>query len=93
MQYTIRVELHDADWSHYVVLAQQLAARGITDVITADNGVRYTMPPAEYNYTGAADLQTVLNMAKAAANATGKRSAVLVTQSAGRMWDGLEKAK
>ena len=88
--FTIRVELHDANWQHYVDMAKDLATKGITDVIAADNGTSYKMSPAEYNYVGNASADGVLEAVKASAAKTGKRYAVLVTEATRRTWIGLE---
>ena len=90
--YTIRIELHDATWDEYEEMYEYLAAQGITDIITSDQGVNYKMPPAEYNYTGDAARSQVLEMAKASAARVVQSYAVLVTQSGGRTWHGLAKA-
>lgn len=87
--FTIRVELHDATWDNYVALAKDLASKGITDVIKADNGTRYRMPPAEYNYEGNTTIADVYAAANASAATTGRRHAVLVTESVRRQWGGL----
>jgi hypothetical protein len=50
------------------------------------------MPPAEYNYEGAATRAEVLAKAQAAAGRVVTSYAVLVTESAGRTWSGLDKA-
>lgn len=91
-QFTIRVVLHDnATWQDYANLASNMAARGMVDVITADDGRRYRLPPAEYTYTGTATANEVHYSASNAATKTGKRHAVLVTQSSARVWSGLEQ--
>jgi len=91
-RYTIRIELHDATWDHYIEMYKHLAAQGITDIITSDDGARYKMPPAEYNYDGLANRNQVLEMSKASAAKVVRSYAVLVTESAGRVWHGLDKA-
>jgi len=91
-QYTIRIELHDATWDEYETMYQYLAAQGITDIIISKEGIRYKMPPAEYNYEGNATRSQVLDMAKASAAKVVRSYAVLVTESAGRTWYGLDKA-
>jgi hypothetical protein len=91
--YTVRIELHDAQFSHYETLHAEMAKRGFSRTITSDDGTTYHLPWAEYNYFGSEDRQGVLHLAKAAARTTGKSSAVLVTQSAGRSWDGLTQVR
>lgn len=70
---------------------QHLAAQGITDIISSDNGVSYKMPPAEYNYVGTATRAQVLEMAKASAGKFVRSYALVVTESSGRKWHGLAK--
>lgn len=90
---TVRIELHNATWQNYVDLASDLARHGISDEITASDGTTYKLPPAEYNYEGAASADAVLNTAREAANRTGRANAVLVSESTRRLWSGLEKTQ
>lgn len=93
--FTTRVELHDnATWDEYEDLHSEMEKRGFTRTITSDDGVTYQLPWAEYNFEGQATRQQVLDHAKAAAAAAApkRRRAILVTQSAGRKWIGLDKA-
>jgi hypothetical protein len=86
--FTVRVELHSATWQDYTNLAKDLAVKGITDVITADDGKRYKMPPAEYNYVGNESIDAVYNAAVASAVGTGRNHAVLVSEAVRRKWMG-----
>lgn len=89
--YTVRIELREAEREDYTVLYEELEARGFTDTITSDSGVTYQLPDAEYNYEGEATRKEVLAMAKSAAKETGVEYSVLVTQSAGRTWHNLRE--
>lgn len=89
--FTVRVELHRATWDDYVALYEQLAAYGITDTITSDDGIAYRMPPAEYNYEGSATRDQVLETTKACAASVVRSYAVLVTEAVARSWHGLER--
>ncbi|MDY6955489.1 MAG: DUF2622 domain-containing protein [Pseudomonadota bacterium] len=89
--FTIRIVLSDATWDEYEEMYQHLAAVEITDEITSDSDTTYRMPPAEYNYQGNATRDQVLEMAKAAAAKVVRKCSVLVTESKGRTWHGLEK--
>lgn len=91
-RFTVRVELHDAEWRHYETLYENMANQGFSDVITTDQGGKVKMPPGEYNYIGEVAKDEVLAKAERAATGTGKKYSVLVTQSAGRIWKNLEKA-
>src|SRR5271156_1590652 len=90
-QYTIRVELHDGTWDDYVALHKHLAVHGIVDTITSDDGVRYKLPPAEYNYEGNAEIGSVRETCKQAAAKVVRSYAVLVTEANRRSWYGLQK--
>lgn len=87
--FTIRVELHNAQAQHYTELEKDLAKQGITDVIVADDGSCYKLPPAEYNYIGQGSIDDVLNATRASAARTGKANAVFVTEAVRRKWQGL----
>lgn len=90
-RFTIRIELHEATWDDYVAMYDHLAGYGITDILTSDDGVKYKMPPAEYNYEGNSTRSEVLESAKKCAAKVVKSYAILVTESAGRTWNGLGK--
>ena len=91
--FTVRVELHNASWSDYETLHEAMAAHGLHRTISSSDGKEYQLPMAEYNLVAAVEKAAVLQMAKQAAAQTGKKAAVLVTDSKGRTWDGLEPAK
>ncbi len=91
-QFTTRVELHDATWSDYNTLHAQMDNRGFSRKIKSDDGIWYHLPTAEYDFNGEKTLSDVLALAKAAATTTGKKYAVLVTESKGRKWFSLERA-
>lgn len=92
-QYTTRVELHDADWSDYTKLHEEMKKRGFSQTITADDGSVYELPPAEYNYEGTANRAEVLDKAKTAARAVKQSYSVLVTETASRTWYNLKLLK
>jgi hypothetical protein len=92
-RFTTRVELHDANGLHYEILHNAMAVQGFKRTITADTGAAYHLPTAEYDFDGLADLHQVLEKAKFAAATTQKRAAIIVTESAGRTWSGLDPAK
>jgi hypothetical protein len=88
--FTTRVELHKAYEDDYEVLHAAMEQRGFSRQITSDDGVTYHLPTAEYNYSGSTTRSRVLELAKEAASETNKKHAVLVTESNGRSWSGLE---
>lgn len=88
--FTVRVELHEAEWTDYEQLHAAMEEKGFSRLIKADNGSTYHLPWAEY--TGTANLTStqVLDIARTAAATTGKRNAVLVTEAVSRAWAGLQ---
>ena len=91
--FTVRVELHQAEWTDYEQLHAAMEQKGFSRQITADNGTTYHMPWAEYTGSGSLSSMQVLDIARAAAVSTGKSNAVLVTEAASRAWAGLPLAK
>lgn len=89
--YLIRVELHHAQKHHYVDLHHRLAKIGVTDVIDGRQNTRWRLPPAEYTYTGAADIEEVLKAVKSVANSVILSNAVVVTEAANWRADGLQQ--
>lgn len=90
--FTTRVELHDADSDDYEELHKYMEKEGFERFIISDDGKTYHLPTAEYNFTSSAVKRAqVLDKAKSAAAKTNKKFAVLVTESAGRTWYGLEE--
>jgi hypothetical protein len=91
-QFTVRIELHDAQWDDYSVLHSAMESKGFSRLIRGDNGQTYRMPWAEYNGTASFTCEQVRNIAQEAANQTGKKSSVFVTEAVSRAWSGLQVA-
>lgn len=91
MKYTTRVELHDADYSDYETLYEAMEKNGFSRYITSDDGIKYHLPEAEYDFSGSSR-SDVLALARIAAQTTKKSFAVLVTEGNARTWHGLIKA-
>lgn len=90
--FTVRVELHQADWSHYEKLHAAMEAKGFSRIITSTDGRRYQLPLAEYNGSANLTSEQVRDIAQAAANTTGKANSILVTEAKARAWVGLNQA-
>jgi hypothetical protein len=89
--FTVRVELHQAEWADYERLHAAMEQKGFSRQITSDDGRAYQMPWAEYN--GSANLTSaqVRDIARVAADSTGKGNAVFVTEAVSRAWVGLNQ--
>jgi hypothetical protein len=87
--FTVRVELHNAQGSDYERLHTAMEQKGFSRQITADDGKAYHMPWAEYNATANLTCIRVRDIAREAADSTGRSNAVLVTEAATRAWIGL----
>ena len=93
-EFTTRVELHDATGDDYELLHSAMEEEGFSRLIEGGSGAIYQMPWAEYNLSsGSMDRSDVLSAAKRAADSTGRTYGVLVTESAGRTWQGLDKVR
>ena len=87
--FTVRVELHKAVGADYDVLHAAMEQTGFSRLITGDNGQTYHLPWAEYYGTGNLTCTQVRDIARTAANTTGKSNAVLATEAVGWAWIGL----
>ena len=90
--FTVRVELHKADWSDYETLHAEMEERGFSRQVTSDDGVTYHLPLAEYSIIANLTIDQVLERAKAAATATNKKFGIFVSEAIRRKWIGLDKA-
>jgi hypothetical protein len=90
-QFTVRVELHHASQDDYDALHSAMEEEGFSRQIKSSDGTRYHLPTAEYNCTSNANRNEILSSATAAARTTGKKFAILVTESGGRAWQGLKE--
>jgi hypothetical protein len=91
--FTVRVELHQATWADYEALHSAMEAKGFSRQIRSDDGKTYQLPLAEYNGMGNLDASRVRDLAREAANTTGKSNAVLVSEAPTRAWIGLEQVQ
>ena len=91
--YMARVELDLAGPEDYERLHASMRQRGYLRQITGEDGVVYRLPTGTYYITdSSAGLSVALNAAVDAANETGKRAAVLVTDWYAARWTGLAKS-
>lgn len=89
-KFTTRVELHNANYENYETLHSAMESEGFTRQIS-DGKKTYRLPTAEYNRETSLKRSAVLASAETAANTTGRRYSILVTESNGRKWTGLEE--
>jgi hypothetical protein len=92
-QFTVRIELHEAQWADYETLHAAMQRQGFSRLITGDDGRTYDMPWAEYDGTANLSSMQVLGVARQAANSTGKNNSVFVTEAKSRAWSGLPVAR
>jgi hypothetical protein len=90
--FTVRVELHGGEWEDYDVLRVEMEAEGFSAAVQGSGGMAYELPAGEYAVWGDVTRQQVLSRARRAADRSGFSYAILVTESAGRAWYGLEPA-
>jgi hypothetical protein len=93
-QFTTRVELHGVILEAYGRLDSAMEKAGFSRTITAEDGIAYVLPSAEYSRIGEnMTAPQVLNDAKVAAASVAARFSILVTEASARMWLDLPKAK
>ena len=88
--FTIRVELHNADSDDYEALHEKMNAKGYKKEITTD-GKTYKWPTAEYVCSKDLSASEIRDDVLRIANSIKPKSDVLVTKSNGRAWS-LSKA-
>src|SRR5579872_1592257 len=91
--YTVRVELHNADEDDYATLHAEMEDRGFVRWSAGKDGSKDRLPTAEYNLAGTnIQRDEALKRAKAAAYAAKSNPTpwIVVTESAGRSWSGLK---
>ena len=90
--FAIRIEVHGAEWEDYDALRVEMEAEGFAAVVRGRAGA-YALPTGQYARAGELTRAQVLTRARRAAGRTGCDCAVLVTESAGRAWWGLDPAE
>jgi hypothetical protein len=88
-QFTVRIELHEAQWADYDTLHATMERQGFSRLITGNDGRTFQLPWAEYNGTANLTSSEIRDIAQDVANTTGKKNSVLVTEAKGRAWSGL----
>jgi hypothetical protein len=88
--YIARVELHLAGPEDYERLHLNMQQRGYLRQMTGEDGIVYQLPAGTYLVTNSsAMLHVALNAAVEAANETGKKAAIVVTDWHSARWTGL----
>jgi hypothetical protein len=91
-QFAARVELYgNPSGEVYARLHEAMEAKGFSRLIKGESGLTYHLPTAEYNISTGGTSSSILAVAKAAAASVWNSFGVIVTESAGRAWDGLRR--
>jgi hypothetical protein len=91
--FTVRVELHDADDDDYSSLHEAMEEEGFVRWIMGGDGSKDRLPTAEYNMANSELTRSeVLTRAKRAANSVKSSPTpwIIVTEAVGRSWSGLK---
>jgi hypothetical protein len=96
-QFTVRVELREIGYNKpsgddYAELHLAMQRQSYFRVIKSDAGHWYHLPTAEYTVSWEATKSDVCNEVKQIASTVWNKFSVLVTESDGRQWYGLEGA-
>ncbi len=85
-EFTVRVELYDANSDDYDKLHESMGSFGYSRMITDGNGVRYYLPTAEYTTTKATTSADIREQVTRIAGVVKANPRVLVTEVASRSW-------
>jgi hypothetical protein len=91
-EFTVRVEVHGAAWEDYDALRVEMETDGFSSAVRGSGGTAYELPIGEYAFCADWTRQQVLERARRVVERGGYPCAVLVTESAGRAWCGLDPA-
>jgi hypothetical protein len=91
--FTVRIELDSNIYSDFEILHKAMELNGFKKTIKSDDGIEYHLPRAEYNISTSINRSAVLKLAENAAAKTFKKAEILVTESIGRTWSGLNKVR
>jgi hypothetical protein len=85
--FLVRVELHGGLERDYQVLHAAMARIGLNRIVTNGSGVKFELPSAEYLGWLNSNVTAIKNLAKTAANGTGRTSWILAAETANLDWD------
>jgi hypothetical protein len=91
--FTTRVELHGASEDEYDELHEAMHAKGFVRWIKNQDGEKFRLPTAEYNFSSSSrTVDEVVSLAEQAADSVKPSPTpwIIVTESAGRRWAGLK---
>ena len=91
-EFTVRVELHGAAWEDYDALRVEMEAEGFACTVRGSAGTAYDLPAGEYAFSADLAPREVPARARRIAERAGYDCAIVVTESAGRAWCGLDPA-
>ena len=89
-KFTTCVRLKSTSPEAHRILFEEMEAQGFSRAIEAADGRRYAMPDSEFDFIGDLERKDVLERAKNAVLKTGSPASILVTESKGRIWYGLD---
>ena len=89
--FTVRFEIENADNNDYDQLEERLILFNFNEIIECEDGNTYILPRGEYRISGEMTRQKVLDLAILASSMFKDRCKILVTESSGTAWTGLQK--
>ena len=91
-RYMVRIVLHNAEWSEYDILHEEMRRVGFSREIIATDGARYMLPDAMYRIVSQRDRDDIREMASLCAKKSNRQYEVLVLEYSRSCWSGLEDA-
>lgn len=90
--FTVRFDLNGAEDKDYNSLEERLILFNFSEIIESEDGESYVLPRGEYRISGDFSRHKVLDLAILAAAPFKEKIKILVTESNGTAWTGLNKA-
>ncbi|MCC3701836.1 type V toxin-antitoxin system endoribonuclease antitoxin GhoS [Rouxiella badensis] len=90
--FTVRVQLHEADWAQYEKLHAKMEESGYARQVTAESGTTYFLPDGEFSIRSSRQEGEIADEVITIANGVKDNACAVVTKSAGRAIRGLRKA-
>lgn len=88
--YIVRIELRNAPPAAYARLRDEMKQHGFMRTLMCKGGINYRLPSDEFAYVGTEYRQEIMHKVFALAERISANPAVLVTESLGRYWRGLD---
>lgn len=85
-KYTTRIDLRDADKEDYERLSTAMIQEGFSLNLRSEDDSIFVLPTGTFNRESPEAIKEVFRLAEKAANSTGKKNGIVVSEAINRMW-------